>query len=92
MVLLSTVTSNMWIIVAASVGGSFHILVKTSDALIMDVVMIAMAFVILLYGSGRWSLDSLIWTKLKKPITVGKYSWLSYLGMKSEQRFKFAEV
>ncbi|GAH88354.1 unnamed protein product, partial [marine sediment metagenome] len=40
-------------------------LVKTSDALIMDVVMLAMALVILLYGGGRWSLGSLIW-RIKK--------------------------
>ena len=42
------------------------VLVKTSDALIMDVVMIAMASAILLYGGGAVSLDSLIRTNLKR--------------------------
>jgi uncharacterized membrane protein YphA (DoxX/SURF4 family) len=47
---------------------SGYILVKTSDALIIDVVMIALAFAILLCGGGGWSLDSLIRTKLKRPM------------------------
>ena len=39
------------------------ILLKTSDALAIDVVMLAMAFLILLCGGGALSLDALIWKK-----------------------------
>lgn len=42
------------------------ILLKTSDALIVDVVMTAMILLILLYGGGFLSLGPLIWAKLKR--------------------------
>lgn len=41
--------------------------IKVSDALAIDVVMTLMAFAILMFGGGHWSLDSLNWLKLKKP-------------------------
>jgi len=41
-------------------------LMKTSDALIVDVVMTAMALIILLNGGGFLSLGSLMWPRLKK--------------------------
>jgi len=46
-------------------GGSI-LLLETSDALIMDVVMTTMAFAILLYDRGFLSLDSLIRARLKR--------------------------
>lgn len=48
-------------------GTGYLTFIKVSDALAIDVVMVLMALAILMYGSGRWSLDSLNWIKLKKP-------------------------
>jgi uncharacterized membrane protein YphA (DoxX/SURF4 family) len=42
------------------------ILLRTSDALVVDVAMVAISLPVLLYGAGFLSLDLLIWAKLKK--------------------------
>jgi len=47
-------------------GTGYLTFIKTSDALAIDIVMVIMAFIILLGGGGRWSLGSLIWSKLRK--------------------------
>jgi uncharacterized membrane protein YphA (DoxX/SURF4 family) len=46
-------------------GTGYLTFIKTSDALVIDVVMVLMALTLLLFGGGRWGLDSLIWPKLK---------------------------
>ena len=43
------------------------ILLKSSDALVIDVVMMIMAFLILHYGEGYLGLGSMVWNKLKRP-------------------------
>jgi uncharacterized membrane protein YphA (DoxX/SURF4 family) len=48
-------------------SGSPFGLMKVSDALTMDIVMIVTAFIILLCSGGYWSLDKLIRSRLKKP-------------------------
>jgi len=53
-------------------GGDRTILLKTSDALFIDIAMIVMASVILLCGGGRWSLDVPIRAKLKRPTPQGR--------------------
>jgi uncharacterized membrane protein YphA (DoxX/SURF4 family) len=50
------------------------VLVKTSDALVMDVAMLAMAFLILLCGSGALSLDGIIRRKFKEP---NSFRWIA---------------
>ena len=47
-------------------GTGYLTFIKTSDALVIDIVMIVVAFIILFYSGGRWSLDSLIWPNLKR--------------------------
>jgi uncharacterized membrane protein YphA (DoxX/SURF4 family) len=47
-------------------GTGYLTFIKTSDALVIDIVMVIMAFIILLGGGGRWSLGSLIWSKLRR--------------------------
>lgn len=46
-------------------GGDSFILLQKSDALIMDAVMSVLALLILVYGAGIWSIDSLIRSKLE---------------------------
>jgi uncharacterized membrane protein YphA (DoxX/SURF4 family) len=47
--------------------GTGHLtFIKSSDALVIDIVMVIIASIILLGGGGRWSLGSLIWSKLKR--------------------------
>lgn len=46
-------------------GTGYLEFIKTSDALVIDIFMVLMALTLLLYGGGRWSLDSLIWPRLK---------------------------
>lgn len=46
-------------------GTGYLTFVKTSDALVIDIIMVLMALTLLLFGGGRWSLDSYVWPKLK---------------------------
>jgi uncharacterized membrane protein YphA (DoxX/SURF4 family) len=48
------------------IGETYSILITTSDALVMDIVMMVIALIILFYGRGRWSLDTPIRTKLAR--------------------------
>jgi uncharacterized membrane protein YphA (DoxX/SURF4 family) len=53
-------------------GTGYLTFIKTSDALVIDIVMVAMALAILFYGGGRWSLDSLLWPNLKRLTLKGR--------------------
>jgi uncharacterized membrane protein YphA (DoxX/SURF4 family) len=41
-------------------GETYYLLMKTSDALIIDIIMMVLAVIIAFYGGGRWKLDSAI--------------------------------
>ena len=54
-------------------GTGYVTYVKTSDALVIDIFMIIMALILLLFSAGIWSLDSLIWHKIKKRKKILKF-------------------
>jgi hypothetical protein len=46
------------------IGETYSILMKTSDALLIDIVMMVFAMLILLLGGGKWRLGCLIQNRL----------------------------
>lgn len=49
-------------------GTGYVTYIKTSDALVIDIFMTLMALILLLFGAGAWSVDSLIRPRIQKYI------------------------